>query len=202
MNNLKNLLQDSDPLRHEPARFDAHRDRVRDAILRETADGRELSPTRVSRRAAAAALAASVLVIAGYATWVTDTPVIAAVRFEVRLAENQPREGLVVARVGADPAHLVYLHSTPVVGNDDIAQSWVVDDGSGQFAVSVEFLPAGADRMRQATRTHEGRPMAVLIDGRVVMAPVVRSEISTSAVITGDFSRAEAERVAEGISRR
>jgi preprotein translocase subunit SecD len=43
--------------------------------------------------------------------------------------------------------------------------------------------------------------MAVLVDGRVVMAPVVRSPISGSAVITGNFTRADAERIAEGIYR-
>jgi hypothetical protein len=202
MSNLKKLLQDSDPLRHEPAYFETHRERVRSAIHRGAPADREIAPLRVSRRAAAVALAMSLLAVAGYATRVTNTPVLAAVRFEVRLAEDRPREGLLVAQVGGNPAHLIYLYPDPVVGNDDIAQSWVVDDGSGQFAVSVEFVPAAADRIRMATSAHIGRPMAVLIDGRVVMAPVVRSEMSTSAAITGDFSRAEAERVAQGISMR
>jgi preprotein translocase subunit SecD len=56
------------------------------------------------------------------------------------------------------------------VSNEDIAR--VVDDGSG-YGVAVELLPSGAERMRQATEAHVGRPMAVLVDGRVVMAPVV-----------------------------
>jgi preprotein translocase subunit SecD len=44
--------------------------------------------------------------------------------------------------------------------------------------------------------------MAVLIDGAVVMAPVVRSPITDSAVITGNFTQAEAERIADGIATR
>jgi preprotein translocase subunit SecD len=36
--------------------------------------------------------------------------------------------------------------------------------------------------MRQATMTHIGRPVAMLVDGAVVMPPVVRSSISDSAV--------------------
>jgi preprotein translocase subunit SecD len=56
--------------------------------------------------------------------------------------------------------------------------------------------------MRQATATHVGRPVALLIDGDVVSAPVVRSPMSDSAVISGNFTRAEAERIAEGIGRR
>ena len=199
MSNLKKLLQDTDPLRHEPAHLDLQRERLRQTMLRAARAQGETTPMRIRARFAAAAAVVAIVFGVGYSAWVTQ--VSAAVRFEVRLAEDQPRAGLVVAQVGADPVHLIYLHPRPVVANDDIAQSWVVDDGSEQYAVSVELLQPGADRMRQATSAHTGRPMAVLIDGRVVMAPVVRSEIGASAVITGDFSRAEAERVADGISR-
>jgi hypothetical protein len=65
-----------------------------------------------------------------------------------------------------------------------------------------QFLPSGAQRIRQATAAHIGRPVAILIDGRVVMAPVVRSPIRDSAMITGRFTQAEAERIADGIAGR
>jgi preprotein translocase subunit SecD len=109
---------------------------------------------------------------------------------------------MVVGQV-LDSARVIYLHPEVVVSNEDIAQSWVVQDGPEQFGVSVQFLPAGAERMKQATATHVGRPMAILIDGAVVMAPVVRSPITgDSAVITGKFTQAEAERIADGIATR
>jgi len=66
----------------------------------------------------------------------------------------------------------------------------------------VELLEAGAQRMRQATAAHIGRPVAILIDGQVVMAPVVRSAMGNSAMITGNFTRAEAARLADGIGMR
>ena len=66
----------------------------------------------------------------------------------------------------------------------------------------MKFDPAGATKMRQATTTHVGKPVAILIDGEVVVAPVVRTVISSSAVISGDYSRAEAERIIEGIGIR
>ena len=97
---------------------------------------------------------------------------------------------------------MIYLHPEIVVSNDDIAQSWVSQDGPDRFNVAVQLLPSGADRMRQVTAMHVGRPMAILIDGSVVMAPVVRSPIGDSAVITGTFTRAEAERVADGMMLR
>lgn len=95
---------------------------------------------------------------------------------------------------------VVVLHEV-VVGNDDIAQSWVIDGGSGRFGVGVELLPSGAERMRQATAGHVGRPVAILVDGRIALAPVVRSPIGESAVISGNYTQTEAERIADGITR-
>ena len=106
-----------------------------------------------------------------------------------------------MARV-AESDRLIYLHPELIVTNDDIAQSWVVQDGPDRFNIAVEFLEAGTERIRQATSAHVGRPVAILIDGKVAIAPVVRSAISKSATITGDYSQAEAARIAEGIGTR
>jgi preprotein translocase subunit SecD len=139
---------------------------------------------------------------AGYQIWMHGTTtVLAAVRFEVRLAEDVPIPGLVVARL-ADSGRVIYLHPEIVVSNDDIAQSWVSEDGPNQFLIAVQLLPSGAERMRHATTAHVGRPVAFVIDGSVVMAPVVRAPIGDAAVISGDYTRAEAERIADGMRLR
>jgi preprotein translocase subunit SecD len=136
----------------------------------------------------------------GYQLWTSVTPLLAAVRFEVRLAEDKPAPGLVVAQVG-DSARLIYLHPEIVVTNDDIAQSWVFQDVGASFGVAVTFLPSGAERMQQATTAHIGRPLAILIDGQVVSVPTIRAPVSDSAVLNGIFTQAEAKRIADGIGR-
>lgn len=129
-------------------------------------------------------------------------PALAAqVRFEVRLAEDRPAPGLRVARTATD-GPVLYVHPEVVVNNDDIAQAWVVEDAAPQFGVAIQLLPAGAERMRQASEGHVGRRVAILIDGTVVMAPVVRSPLGESAVITGLLTREEAARIAEGMMLR
>jgi preprotein translocase subunit SecD len=150
--------------------------------------------------AAALALATIGVVALGFLPWMQGTAVHAAVRFEVRLAEEQPVPGLIVAQIG-NSDRLIYLHPEIIVNNDDIAESSVVDQGAA-VAIALKFEPAGAERMRQATQGHVGRPMAILIDGRVVMAPTLRGPVSDSAMITGVYTRAQAERVVEGIGRR
>ena len=203
MNSLRILLENADPLRHEAPRLDAERDRVRQTILGGTPVERLTTSVHPRLRLAAAlAVVVTGVVAFGYQIWMHGTaPVLAAGRFEVRLAEDRPIPGLVVAQV-ADSGRVIYLHPEIVVSNDDIAQSWVLQDDPTRFGVSVQFLPSGTERMRQATASHVGRPVAILIDGAVVIAPVVRSPIGDSAVISGNFTRAEAERIAEGIGRR
>jgi len=196
-------LQNTDPLRHEAPRLDAERERIRVTILRTTSVERSTTPVRARLTLVAALSLAAVGVVAlGYQIWQHGaTAVLAAVRFEVRLAEDRPIPGLVVAQV-ANSGRVIYLHPEIVVSNEDIAQTWLSQDGPDGFGVSVQFLPAGADRMRQATATHVGRPVAILIDGAVVMAPVVRSPINESAMITGHFTQADAQRIADGIAPR
>ena len=204
MKTVGDLLRDADPLSDDSTRLDAARDRIRRTVM----SAASIAPVRgshVPRRrvllGAAGALAAG-LAVAGVLVGVGDRAALqAAVRFEVRLAEAQPAPGLLVARVSGSE-RLVYLHPEPIVTNDDIAQSWVLEDGPDRFGISVHFLEAGAHRMRQATANHIGRPVAILIDGEVVTAPVVRSVIGDSAVINGDYSRAEAERIRNGIAMR
>jgi hypothetical protein len=202
MSSLRTVLQNADPLRHEVPPLEAERERIRLAILQAAPVERYTRPARgrLTLVAISGLMAAGIAL--GYQVWERGTTaLLAAVRFEVRLAEDRPIPGLVVGHV-ADSGRVIYLHPEIVVSNEDIAQSWVVQDGSDGFGVSVQLLQGGAERMKQATATHVGRPMAILIDGAIVMAPVVRSAISDSAVITGNFTKAEAERIADGLATR
>lgn len=204
MKNLSDLLRQADPLQDDSQRLDKVRNEMRRTVVAAASMARPLPGRAVPRRFILAAAAATLvaLTIAGVLGGSGDRAALqAAVRFEVRLAETEPVPGLVVARLG-DSGRVIYLHPEMIVTNDDIAQSWVRQDGPDRFGVSVELLEAGAQRMREATANHLGRPVAIMIDGVVVSAPIVRSEISNSAMITGDFTQSEAERIVEGIGVR
>ena len=205
MKTVSDILRDADPLRHEPPLHE-ERDRLREAILAAAADVRVSSSAGFRRPlvlVAAIALIVAGIVAIGSKIWSGGGATLqAAVRFEVRLAEAQPTLGLRPARIaGSD--RVVYLHPEIIVTNDDIAQSRVVQGNApSHFGVAVELDAAGADKMRKATASHIGGPLAILIDGDVIAAPILRARISTSAVISGDFTKAEAERIANGMSIR
>jgi len=204
MKTVREILRDADPLRHEPERFAGERDRLRQVIVAASGD---TIPSSTWFRAPIAFLAAIALIVViaaiGSQIWSHGAATLqAAIRFEVRLAEDHPAAGLREAQIaGSD--RVVYLHQEIVVTNDDIEQCSLVEgDEPSRFGVVVEFNGAGTQKMQQATASHEGRPVAILIDGDVVSAPVVRGSIDTTAVISGDYTKAEADRIVNGIGTR
>ncbi|MFH1878312.1 MAG: protein translocase subunit SecD [Candidatus Omnitrophota bacterium] len=70
-------------------------------------------------------------------------------------------------------------------------------EGFGQPYVSLEFNDEGADIFAAVTGRSIGRRMAVVLDGEVKTAPVIRERIpSGRAQITGNFSVQEAKDIA------
>jgi hypothetical protein len=204
MKSIRELLEDADPLRREPWRPSGQHDRQRQAVIEAASNACAPARSRWRPRLAVIAIAALLLMAAsffgprGRSLFIPDLRA-AAIRFEVRLAEERPAPGLREAKVsGSD--RTVYLHDEVIVSNSDIAEAQVVPgNASTEYWVGIKFKPAGADKMRAATTKHIGRPLAILLDGQVVMVPVLRTPIDSSARITGNFTRAQAERIVNGI---
>jgi preprotein translocase subunit SecD len=71
--------------------------------------------------------------------------------------------------------------------------------GLGQFqdpVVQFSFTPDGAKAFAKLTGDHVGSGLAIVLDGRVVSAPVIKSRISDSGVIEGRFTQQEAQDLA------
>jgi hypothetical protein len=204
MKTVRDVLRNADPLRYEPYRSNEERDRLREAVLAAASQSGGCAAGPVRRSAAllaALCLMVMAVVTIGSRIWSREGGTLeAAVRFEVRLAETRPGPGLREARVaGSD--RVLYLHQEIIVTNDDISQSHVIDGNApSRFGIAVTFNTAGAEKIRRATASHVGGPLAILIDGEVVSAPTIRDPIGSSAVIDGDFTRAEAELIANGMS--
>lgn len=64
-------------------------------------------------------------------------------------------------------------------------------DQNNQPAVSFQLNSAGAKRFGRVTGSNIGRPFAIILDGKVVSAPTIQSQIFGSGQITGNFTVAE-----------
>jgi TonB family protein len=105
-------------------------------------------------------------------------------RMEIRLAETAPGVGLEQARVsGSDQP--IYLHPGALATWSDVSIARIVDVGNSGFGVAVTLNSDAAARMATATAAHLNRPLAIILDGRVVAAPTVRAPIGETAMITG-----------------
>jgi hypothetical protein len=203
MTKLRDMLAAADPLRHERQPAQARRDHLRSTVV--TAASHEYPPRRARYPMVVPVLVTFAAIVIGMviiaSMWSHSGSLAqAAVRFEVHLAEDQPGPGLRAARVGSSN-RTVYLHPETVVTNGDIARSRVIPGGApSQFGIDVQLNNAGAEKMRQATMSHLGKPVAILIDGNVVIAPTVKSAIDAEAVISGDYTQADAQRIAAGMT--
>ncbi|MBE0544149.1 MAG: hypothetical protein IH623_22650 [Verrucomicrobia bacterium] len=74
-----------------------------------------------------------------------------------------------------------------------IKMAVVAHDHLGMPQIDFVLTPAGAAAFARVTRDNVGRRLAMVLDGEVQTAPVIRSPIDTGrAQITGDFDLAEA----------
>jgi len=89
----------------------------------------------------------------------------------------------------------------PVITNADVTGARVVPFGS-RFNIEVSFTSDGARRMAAATAAHIGEPLAVMIDGRVISAPIVDGTIDQGALLTGYWPRTEADELVAGLTGR
>lgn len=67
---------------------------------------------------------------------------------------------------------------------------------SGDVVVNFTLDKSGAREFAQITRHNIGRALAIVLDGKVITAPVIRSEIAGSGEISGDFTPREASELA------
>lgn len=124
------------------------------------------------------------------------------IRFELRRAERESAKELVEAVVERS-GEIVYLHKEVLVTNSDIVEARVVEGFTlGDFSIDVTFTREASERLSNATAQHIGKPMAILFDGKVVSAPILRDRLSERAQVSGSFKKEEAERVANGINSK
>ena len=90
----------------------------------------------------------------------------------------------------ADQADMYYiLDRSPVVSGDNLVDAQPAFDENNRPAVSFRFDTAGARLFGDFTAAHIGKPFAIVLDGKVISAPVIQSHIpGGSGIVTGQFT--------------
>ncbi|MFN3787628.1 protein translocase subunit SecD [Sulfurihydrogenibium azorense] len=88
------------------------------------------------------------------------------------------------------------VKKTPVITGAMLKDARTALDQGGNPAVNFELTSEGAEIFGEATQKMIGKRLAIVLDGKVMSAPVIRSRITSSGQITGRFSTEEANDLA------
>jgi len=62
--------------------------------------------------------------------------------------------------------------------------------------IQFQLKPEAADAFGSFTGSHIGEPMGIVLDGVLLSAPIIQSQLTTGGVITGNFTEQEAKQLA------
>jgi preprotein translocase subunit SecD len=102
--------------------------------------------------------------------------------FSIRAAAADPVAGWQKMDIGN---RSVWVSPTPSLTSADIARAQQTTDPNGGTAVAIVLTDAGEKKMRELSSAQMNKLIAMVLDGKVVFAPTVRSEIGKQALITG-----------------
>lgn len=106
----------------------------------------------------------------------------AQAQFTIHAASEQPVPGWERMEYNN---HAVWVSPTASITSADILRAEPNTRPDGARAVGVVFNDEGAKKMTDLSHAQLNRLIAVVVDGRVIFAPKVRSEIGKEALVTG-----------------
>lgn len=86
-----------------------------------------------------------------------------------------------------DTDDTVFVSPKPVLTGRDIKKVSFFKDANRQPAIGFTLTDEGSAKMWKATSQNIGKRLAILLDGKVVSAPTIRSGIKKEGVISGSF---------------
>lgn len=120
-----------------------------------------------------------------------------SVRLEFRRAETKPAEGLEEATVPKS-GEKIYLHKGAEVSAEDVATA-SFEKGKSETYLKLTFTKKGSAKVEKLTKEHRDKPLAILLDGKVLVVPIIRSTITDEATISG-INQADMEKIVKGIT--
>jgi RNA polymerase sigma factor (sigma-70 family) len=98
---------------------------------------------------------------------------------------------------------ILYVQKKVLLDHSAIESASVATNGHGGQQIDFTLTKIGQEQFAKLTRENIGRRLAIVVDGKVVSAPVIRSEIPNGrGQITGTFTADEARNIAAAISNQ
>ena len=128
----------------------------------------------------------------------SGTAQVGALPVQFRFCENKPGKGL-EEMTNPFTNRKLYLHKESVLSKADIQEAFVRKTKDG-FGIQVVLTEAGRKKFAEITKDNVGRLLAIVVNGRLLMAPKINTSITGGKVfVQGKFTLQEAERIARGM---
>ncbi len=98
------------------------------------------------------------------------------------------------------PSQFVIVEAKPVITGEDIRTAQAVTRGTPDYVISFTLNKDGAEKFGEWTNRNIGNYMAVVLDGSIVSAAYIRSQIVDTGQISGSFTKASAEELASNLN--
>ena len=128
--------------------------------------------------------------------------------FQMRLVVDQPSGDseqftLVQKSHGVEQKEILFVQKAVLLDQTDLKSATVSTNTSMEAAqIDIAFTEKGTKDFAEVTRENVGKKLAMIIDGRIYSAPIIRSPITGgTAQINGSFSEQEARALATKISK-
>jgi preprotein translocase subunit SecD len=109
---------------------------------------------------------------------------------EVLTGDRKGLEGQVIGK------QYYLVKKTAIITGRELRNARRSQDRYGQPAVDFYLAPQSAGKFSDYTGSHIGTSMAIVLDGKVMSAPVIRGQIGDQGIIEGSFTIREAEDLA------
>ncbi|KQW83593.1 protein translocase subunit SecD [Brevundimonas sp. Root1279] len=109
---------------------------------------------------------------------------------EEAIAGFPPPDAVLLADENGVP---LLIKKRVLVSGENLTNAFVTQDQNNQTAIGFRFDGAGSSRFGEATAENIGRRFAIILDGKVISAPVIRSAITGgNGIIEGSYSMQQA----------
>ncbi|MDC1023019.1 protein translocase subunit SecD [Alphaproteobacteria bacterium] len=106
-------------------------------------------------------------------------------------ANSKAPPGYVILEDDKDPDRYYIINKRVMVSGEMLKDASPTFDRNNSPSVSFQLSALGGKKFGRVTGKHIGRAFAIVLDGKVVSAPVIQSQIFSSGQITGNFSTQE-----------
>ncbi len=126
--------------------------------------------------------------------------------FQVRLVADAPsadteQRTLITTRGDQVHREVLNVQKTVLLDQKALKSAELSTDVAGHPIIDITFTDTGRKQFANVTRQRIGKRLAIVMDGRLCAAPVIRTEISGGkAQISSDFSKEEATSLAKQIN--